>query len=106
MQAVAALTHEGNRPIIHDCIVELLQFERERILQIENFFQPLDCQLKKFVKRCNDIKFVYEEPVKNNSISSLTNYSDDTFLKIPQYSITAYEHSGISIIPQFLHVIN
>ena len=53
----------------------------------------MDVKLKKYVKRCNDALFKYED-----SVSSVMNYTiilNDRIKQIPPLHITSFLHSGI-----------
>ena len=74
---------------LHNCSVELVRLNREKLAAIDTDFASLDSKLKKFVGRSNDIFFKYDEPPHYLPTNHASDYSN-----MPSYSVQVFKHSG------------
>lgn len=88
-QVVTTLKSNGG---LHNCSVELVRLNREKLAGIDTDFASLDSKLKKFVGRSNDIIFKYDEPPQTLRCVQ-TNYASD-YSTTPTYAMQVFKHSG------------
>ena len=87
-QVVAAL--KSNQ--MSNCISQLVEHNRERLSKLDEYFIPMDKQIKKFIGRSNVIYFSWEPPSIDRHIDPPDGME---FLhNIPPFIISSYDHSG------------
>jgi len=92
-QAVIALSSHGGLP---NTIVHLVTIDRSHLHRLENLLQIVNDKLKKVVKRCNDVQYIYSE-------SDCFEYNKEITLNelikiIPQFTVKTYPFSGDKVL--------
>lgn len=90
-QAVIGLKSHGGLP---NCIVEVVEHDREKLDTLVAGIKPMEKQFKTYVKRVNDVhlSFVHDEPCR---VYAAAAGSDHNYRHCPEFVVTAFSYSGI-----------